>query len=193
MSLEEIISNYGYAALLIGTFIEGETILVLAGFAAHRGYLNLPLVITCAFIGTLLGDQVYFYIGRIKGSNVVEKYPKWKSRSTKVFALMSRHQTLLIIGFRFFYGMRTITPFLLGASGVSPVRFLVLNIIGAACWATAFGTLGYLFGQAAESLLGKLKHYEIWLFTGLALTGLLIWLFHFLPKKSKHNKSSIKN
>jgi len=53
MSLEEIISNYGYAALLIGTFIEGETILVLAGFAAHRGYLDLPLVVTCAFIGTL--------------------------------------------------------------------------------------------------------------------------------------------
>ncbi|SPD74464.1 hypothetical protein PITCH_A230150 [uncultured Desulfobacterium sp.] len=37
MSLEEIISTYGYAAIVAGTFFEGETILVIGGFAAHRG------------------------------------------------------------------------------------------------------------------------------------------------------------
>lgn len=36
MSLEELISTYGYAAGGIGTFLEGETILILGGFAAHR-------------------------------------------------------------------------------------------------------------------------------------------------------------
>jgi len=184
MSLEDIISNYGYIALLLGTFIEGETILVLGGFAAHRGYLDLPLVITCAFIGTLFGDQVYFYIGRKKGSDVVKKFPKWKPRSTKVLSLMNRHQTMLIVGFRFFYGMRTITPFLLGASGVSPVRFLLFNMIGAAVWSITFGILGYLFGQVVESLLGKLKHYEHWLFAAIIATGLIVWIVYLLPRKN---------
>jgi membrane protein DedA with SNARE-associated domain len=45
------ISAYGYYAVEAGTFFEGETVLVLAGFAAHRGYLELPLVIACAFAG----------------------------------------------------------------------------------------------------------------------------------------------
>lgn len=185
MSLEEIISNYGYAAIAIGTFVEGETILVLGGFAAHRGYLNLPIVITCAFFGTLFGDQLYFYIGRAKGGSVVEKVPKWKSKSEKVFSLLNRHQTLLIIGFRFIYGMRTITPFLLGASGVSPLRFLILNTIGAASWAAAFGTLGYLFGEAVEALIGKIKHYELWLFAGIIAISVIIWLFRLWPRKSE--------
>jgi len=184
MSLEELISTYGYAAIAIGTFLEGETILVLGGFAAHRGYLNLPLVVTFAFFGTLFGDQLYFYIGRTKGDSVIERLPKWKSRSEKVLTLLHRHQTLLIIGFRFIYGMRTITPFLLGASGVSPLRFLILNIVGAGCWATVFGTLGYLFGNAVEVLIGEINRYESWLFAGLALVGILIWLFHLAHRKS---------
>lgn len=190
MSLEELISTYGYAAIAIGTFLEGETILVLGGFAAHRGYLNLPLVVTCAFFGTLFGDQLYFYIGRAKGNSVIERLPKWKARSEKVLTLLHRHQTLLIIGFRFIYGMRTITPFLLGASGVSPLRFLILNMVGAGCWAVVFGVLGYLFGQAIELLIGEIKQYELWLFAGLALTGLLVWLFHFISKKTSRDITS---
>jgi membrane protein DedA with SNARE-associated domain len=40
MTLESILDPYGYLAVLVGTFLEGETILVLGGFAAHRGYLQ---------------------------------------------------------------------------------------------------------------------------------------------------------
>jgi membrane protein DedA with SNARE-associated domain len=53
VTLESIIETYGYWALLVGTFFEGETVLVLGGFAAHRGYLTLPWVILAAFIGSL--------------------------------------------------------------------------------------------------------------------------------------------
>ena len=52
MLLEELITTYGYAAVGIGSFLEGETVLVLGGLAAHRGYLELPWVIVYAFLGT---------------------------------------------------------------------------------------------------------------------------------------------
>jgi len=42
VDLQSIIENYGYAVILLGTFLEGETILVLGGVAAHQGYLALP-------------------------------------------------------------------------------------------------------------------------------------------------------
>lgn len=44
MSLEYLIDTYGYPAILIGTFLEGETILVLGGIVAKLGYLKLPWV-----------------------------------------------------------------------------------------------------------------------------------------------------
>ena len=60
MDLQNIIETYGYAVILIATFLEGETILILGGFVAHRGYLMLPWVILAAFIGSLCGDQQEF-------------------------------------------------------------------------------------------------------------------------------------
>ncbi|MFZ1201027.1 MAG: hypothetical protein WAO07_12740 [Desulfobacterales bacterium] len=49
MDLKSLIENYGYVAIFIGTFLEGETVLVLAGLAAHQGYLLLSGVIFVAF------------------------------------------------------------------------------------------------------------------------------------------------
>ena len=62
--IQTLIQNYGYWAVFVGTFIEGETILLLGGFAAHRGYLALPWVIVAAFFGSLCGDQLFFFLGR---------------------------------------------------------------------------------------------------------------------------------
>jgi membrane protein DedA with SNARE-associated domain len=183
MSLEGLISTYGYAAIAIGTFFEGETILVLGGFAAHQGYLELPVVLASAFLGTLLGDQLYFYVGRAKGQDFLAKRPHWKSRSEKVFALLDKHQLWLILGFRFLYGLRTLTPFVIGASRISALRFLLLDGLGAFIWATVIGVLGYLFGYTLELLIGNIKRYELWLFIGLAALMLLIWSVNVLAKK----------
>jgi len=188
VSLQELISNYGYAAIAVGTFFEGETILILGGFAAHRGYLELPWVVVSAFLGTLCGDQLYFYIGRSKGVSAFAERPGWKQKSEKVFRLMNKHQTWLILGFRFIYGIRTVTPFLIGASRVSPLRFLVLNTIGGLVWAVVVGTLGYLFGQTLELIVADLKKYELFAFAGLAGIGLLVWTFYQWRKLASTRK-----
>jgi len=188
MSLEELITTYGYAAIGIGTFLEGETILILGGFAAHQGYLELPLVIASAFLGTISGDQLYFYIGRLKGKSAIEKRPHWKAKSDKAAVLLQKHQIWLMIGFRFIYGMRTVTPFLIGASNVSPVRFLVFNTIGATLWSVTIGVLGYLFGRTLEITIGDIKRYELLVFLMLALMGTTIW-FIYIRKNRTANKS----
>lgn len=189
MSLEELISAYGYAAIGIGTFLEGETILVLGGFAAHRGYLELPWVIMSAFIGTLFGDQLYYYIGRTKGKSLLEKRPSWKAKSEKVFYLLDKHQILLVLGFRFLYGLRIVTPFLIGATNIAPTRFLILNILGASLWAIVIGIMGYLFGHALEIIIGDIKRYELLVFAILAIAGLLLWLMHFRKRPSAEGSS----
>lgn len=175
MSLQELISNYGYAAIAVGTFFEGETILVLGGLAAHRGYLELEWVMACAFVGTVLGDNLYFYIGRYKGKSMLAKRPSWQARSEKVFSILSRHEILLVLSFRFLYGLRTVTPFVLGASTISSLRFFVLNVIGAFGWAIVVGILGYVFGRAIEAIIDDIQRYELWLFAGLGALAAMAW------------------
>lgn len=175
MPLEHLIATYGYVAVLLGTFFEGETVLVLAGLAAQQGYLELPWVVVNAFVGTLVFGQICFSLGRAKGRSILERRPIWKAKSDKVLALMHEHQVWIILGFRFLYGMRTVTPFVLGLSHVAPLRFAVLNIVGSAMWAAAIGILGYLFGDTLEIILGDFKRYQWWLYAGLAIAGVAVW------------------
>jgi membrane protein DedA with SNARE-associated domain len=183
MTLESLISTYGYAAVAVGTFLEGETILVLAGFAAHQGCLHLPWVYFWAFFGTLCGDQLYFHIGRRRGIAFLEKHPFLKARSPGVFEILNRRPLLLALGFRFLYGMRTITPFLLGAGGFRPAKFLFLNVVGGLIWTLVIGGAGFLFGRAAELVLGKIKRYELFFFAALALCGIAIWIIAWLRRR----------
>lgn len=83
---ESLLNDYGYPLLLIGTFLEGETILILAAVAAHLGYLSLQWVIACAFLGTLCGDQLYFYLGRRHGPALLAPRPVWQSSCQRVSA-----------------------------------------------------------------------------------------------------------
>ena len=188
MSIEQLISQYGYGAIVVGTFLEGETILVMGGFAAYRGYLDLPFVIIAALIGSLSGDQLFFYIGRIKGKGMLENRPSWKKKSEKVFSLMERHQNWLVLGFRFLYGLRSVAPFLIGTSRIKPLRFLVLNIAGASIWAVVVGILGYLFGQTVEIVIGKIKNYELLILAVLAVVAIIVWVVRLLNGKKEMRK-----
>jgi len=185
MNWQLIIGSYGYFALLAGTFFEDETILILGGFAAHLGYLYLPWVILVAFIGTLSGDQLFFYLGRRHSGFVLDKHPAWQRRLDQVQRLFERYQTLLILGFRFLYGLRTVTPFVLGRSGVSPRYFFLLNTLSALVWSVVVGIGGYLFGNFLKLIMGDIRRYEVESFCAIASIGGLIWGIYFYRSRRK--------
>lgn len=189
--VEHLISTYGYLAVLVGTFLEGETILVIAGFAAHRGYLGLPEVIAAACAGTLAGDQLFFYLGRSRSEALLRRRPSWRGSIERVRHMLERHQLAVVLGFRFLYGVRTVTPFAIGMSGFPPVRFLILNVIGAATWAAVIGSLGYLFGHSLELVLGDLKRYELAIMLGLAATGVVLGLLRWRYIRRRQASSAL--
>ncbi len=177
MDLEALIRVYGYAAVFCGTLVEGETVVVIAGFLSHRGYLHAPLVAVAAFIGSYLVDQFFFFIGRRQGRGFLRHRPRWQAGAVRAEALLERYGTWIILGFRFLYGFRTVTPFVIGMSRVPAARFAILNAASAAAWAVAFTTAGYLFGQVMETILGDLRRHEAWLLAALALAGIAVWRF----------------
>ena len=174
-----------YLVVLIWTFLEGETIVIIAGAAASLGHLWLPLVILCAFCGSLSCDQLLFFVGRYKGKAIMAKRPSWQLRAAKVYRLVERHQTWLILGFRFLYGLRNITSLTLGMSEVSARRFVILNVTGAAVWAVAFAGGGYLFGAAMETFVGKQKWFVI---GGLAAIAIIVWIVRLIRGRSSRKK-----
>lgn len=101
MTIEAFIEHYGYAAVLVDTFFEGETILVLGGFAAHGGYLNLPWALLAAFAGTLFGDQLFSFPGRRYHGGLLCRHPNWVPRIARARQMIGRHRVLLILSFRF--------------------------------------------------------------------------------------------
>ena len=187
MSLEQLIASYGYLALVAGTFLEGETVMVIGGFFAHQGYLDFPYVVLAGFAGTVAGDQLVFFIGRKKGMKMIERRASWRGKSEKVRNMMLRNKNWLTLSFRFMYGVRTLTPLMLGASGVGPMRFVLLNGLGAMIWAIAIGSLGYFIGRAAEALLRDVERYEVAVMLVIAIVGLAVWIIHrvLLSKRSK--------
>jgi membrane protein DedA with SNARE-associated domain len=189
MPIEQLISAHGYVVILIGTFLEGETVLVVGGFLAHQGYLELPWVIAAAFIGTLVSDQLFFFLGRKKGLPYLSKRPTWQAKAGRVFGLLRKYRVWIILGFRFLYGFRTVTPFLIGSSGFAPVRFVVLNVIGAGVWAVVFGVLGYLLGSTLELFLKEIKRYELRIVLTIIMVGVAFWLVHlYMERKNRtHN------
>jgi membrane protein DedA with SNARE-associated domain len=180
--VETFVQTYGYWAILIGTFLEGETILVLGGLAAHMGYMDLTGVILAAFAGSLCGDQFFFFLGRRHSTFLLNRRPAWRSKLDRANRLMDRFQTPLILGFRFLYGLRTVMPVAIGISGVPLVRFVVLNALGAIVWAAVVAGGGYLFGNALEGILGNIRHFEKMLFIVVALAGAIVWVLYLVRR-----------
>jgi len=71
---------------------------------AHRGYLDLRLVIMIGFLVTFASDQFFFWMGRTKGNQFLDKRPAWKPNVERAKSLLHRNTTFLFIGFRFMYG-----------------------------------------------------------------------------------------
>ncbi|MBF0425168.1 MAG: DedA family protein [Magnetococcales bacterium] len=179
MTLSQLLSEYGYWAVLIGSLLEGETILVLAGLAAFQGYLSYPLIVVIAFVGGTAGDQFYFHLGRHYGTPLLGRFPALAARAGPVNRLIVRYNTALIVGVRFMYGIRIAGPIIIGMSDVDARRFLLLNVLGAAIWAVIVPGFGYLFGPTLNWLLADIPRYEEAAFVVLigvvALVGVGRW------------------
>ena len=167
------VAAYGYPATLAGALFEGETVLVLAGLFAHRGVLDLPWVIALGALGGAAGDIVYFALGRRYGAELRARFPKYAPAAERVHALIRRHPELSIFGIRFLYGLRTVGPAVIGGSGVPWPRFLLLNALGALVWSACWVGAGYVLGEAAQRLLGRVMNVEREFLIGALLVAVI--------------------
>lgn len=173
--MEDLIGTFGYAAVFIGTFLEGETLLALAGVAAAHGYLSYWGIVGVAIVGAFLGDQVCFFIGRRYGLRVLNRFPTLSAKAPRVQAILRRWDALAVIALRFLYGLRIAGPIVIGTCGISPWRLALFNFIGTLLWAPLVAGIGYLAGYALHEWLGRLEQAQIGLLVAVTLAAVIAW------------------
>ena len=159
MEIDRLIVEHGawfYLIAFIWTFLEGETIVLFAGFAAAQGLLDPLLLVVATGLGSFAGDQSCFWVGRHFGTRLLARFPRWRGGVEAALRWLERYNTGFILSFRFIYGVRNFSSFAMGMSAICAQRFLALNFLAAALWAAGFIAVGYFLGHAFRAVLGDL-------------------------------------
>lgn len=188
-----LLATYGYLAIFIGCLLEGETILILGGMAAHQHVLKLLPVIGYASLAGMLGDQLLFWLGRYFGARLLPRLHKQQAAIDRVTQLIGQYPTVSIFSVRFLYGMRLIGPMVIGASKVSPLKFLCINAVGAAVWATLFASGGYWAGEFLEGVLGDLKPYRLPVALGVVALMVVVAVARHYRAKTRAKTKAVKS
>jgi membrane protein DedA with SNARE-associated domain len=173
---QEWLEQYGYWIVFFGAILEGETVLILAGFSLSRGYLDPTLTYFVAVAGAVVGDFCYFLLGRRYGPALFRRVRRLRPLRARATLLVRRWGHLAAFLTRFLYGLRVALPMTLGAVRLRPTTFLSYNVAGALAFAALYLALGFLFGEALREMLGRVAPYERRIFLGIIAAGMLVWL-----------------
>jgi membrane protein DedA with SNARE-associated domain len=170
-TLTELVMRYGYLMVAAGVMVEGDATLATASFLAHRGYLNLYLVMLVAGAASIAINQTYFWIGRKQGLKRLD-HTGTRPFLKNVLVFARKHSIWLTLTSRFVFGIRIAISIACGASGMSPLTYFVSDIAGAVIWTVSIGFFGYAIGELAQQFGADLKQYEWWIVA--ILMGLIV-------------------
>jgi membrane protein DedA with SNARE-associated domain len=202
--LQAALNNFGYLAVALFIMIEssgipfpGETMLLLASFyAANDQHLQIPLVIICAALGAIIGDNIGYYVGHTWGKAVVERYgrylfikPAHLERAEKFFA---KHGDKTVFFGRFVAVLRAWAAFLAGVNQMKWSTFLIYNAAGGILWATCFGLLGYFAGRIFHDNFTQVEHLArnvSWTVSGIILVVVVVIVIIVLYRRRASHRA----
>jgi membrane protein DedA with SNARE-associated domain/rhodanese-related sulfurtransferase len=135
----------------IGLPIPAIPVLLAAGAVVADGQAHLSVVTGLSVAACLLGDVVWFELGRHRGRQAltllcrISLEPDACVRRTE--NLFIRHGIRALILAKFIPGLSTLAPALAGLFKISIGRFFVFNGAGALLWSLSFLVLGYVFSE----------------------------------------------
>ena len=171
--LIEFIAMYGYTVIFFSVFIEqigvplpSNLLLITAGALIGLGQLDFSLVIILTVIAALLGDLIWFYIGRRTGYKVlgflcrISLEPDVCVSNAKNIFIKHGERSLLIA--KFIPGFSTFAQPVAGASKMTLPRFLIFDGLGSLLWAVVFVGLGYIFSDQIENVVEYATSFGWW-------------------------------
>lgn len=168
----------GEAAALLGLVVPGETALLVAGFYCRQGVLNLPVTITAAVAGAIVGDSLGYELGRRFGPPLRRsRMGGWigMDRWDRTEAFVRRHGGSAVLLGRFTALLRALVPAMAGMSRMPylPV-FLPWNVFGGVVWGAGVVLLGYGFAASLDTVEKYLTWGPVPVF--VAIAAVLVFL-----------------
>ena len=182
--------QHGYVLLFawvlaeqIGLPLPAIPLLLAAGALAGSGRMDLTLALGLAVVAALMGDLVWYYLGRRRGSRVlnllcrISLEPDSCVRRTENVFVRHGAQALLIA--KFVPGLNTAAPALAGIFRMAVPRFILFDGLGALFWAATFTGMGFIFSDQIERIATYLLRWGGWLgvVLGASLAAYILWKY----------------
>jgi membrane protein DedA with SNARE-associated domain len=181
--LQNFIHDYGYLTVFLGAMVEGESVIITASALAATGMLSIGWVMVLTFLGTLFADQAIYLLGLRYGPSAVarlrKRFPSLEPHIDKGLSFLKRNETVYILSFRFIYGIRIISPFLIGAQHIPFKRFSLLNVLSALIWTVISCLFGYFLGTLLDDVVHSIEWFVLGILAGVFLIG------HWIAKRKK--------
>lgn len=185
-SLDNILAlllQYKYLILFPISVAEGPVISILAGVMIARGLFDPWITWTLLVIGDIVGDSLYYCLGRYGGRPFIKKHGHlFRLREEKMVEWEEHFhhkapKRTLFLGKTQPWG--SVILFAAGATKMPYLKFLLINTVASIPKALLLILIGYYFNEAYIMLDRYLQY------TGIILTiiGILIALYFFLKKK----------
>ena len=153
---QQLIEQFGYLALFVGTFAEGETVFIAAAALAASGLLEPWKVVAVAACGAFAGHIFFFAVGRWRGMQIINAFAFLRNHYPKANKVLDHYAHWSIFIFQYLYGTRLVAAIMFGTSTISFWRFCLLQIVNCITWALVIYTAGHFLGLAA---LQVIEHY----------------------------------
>src|SRR5438093_5229631 len=157
--MESLVQDYGLVILFVliamesaGVPLPGETALITAGVLAARGHMDIVEVIVVAAAAAIIGDNVGYWVGRLGGRRLLERWKPLERHASRVLPwserFFKRHGPKTSFLGRFIAVLRVTAAWLAGISKMHWWLFFAWNAPGGICWAFAVGLLAYVARQS---------------------------------------------
>ncbi len=164
----EILKANGYPMLFLAVLVDqlglplpSIPILLAAGALVGLGHLALGPVLLMILIAALLGDLLWYELGRRKGATIlkflcrVSLEPESCVRSTE--GVFEKYGIRSLLFAKFIPGLYTVTPPVAGIVGLKLRRFIFFDSLGILIWAGLYVGLGALMSHQLEWLMAKVN------------------------------------
>ena len=189
--MEALIARFGLAMVLLGTAVEGDVTMMLAGVTAHLGLFSIATVVAVGALGGFAGDSFFYAMGRWH-SDTIRSTDLYRRAGPAIARFSARFGPLEIIVARFIYGTRVASMVFWGVARLPLWQFALIDALGCALWAAVLGGLGYTLSGSAVLLLGRVKRVELWLLGALLVCAGLVLLYRaYLQRRSRGRSGGI--
>ena len=207
-SLQNILSVIGYPAVILFVMIEssgipfpGETMLLLASFfAATSHQLAIPIVIACAALGAIVGDNLGYLAGHTGGRALALRFgkyiflkPEHLDYAEKFF---EKHGDKTVFFGRFVAVLRAWAAFLAGVNHMPWRKFLIFNAAGGIIWAIIYGTLGFVAGKFLHDNFAAVEHIARtlgWIGAGIVVAFVIVVIILLRLRRRRRILAAISN